>query len=86
MGVGFEVSTAVVIKVAIFWDKRRVFLCERTCRRNKLTPFSEPVALWLLARVIFKLKVEVIYSSETVVEIQAARNYIREYGNINCLQ
>jgi hypothetical protein len=72
--VGFEVLTAVVMNVSIFWS-----VCEPTFRRNVSLHCSvakSPSTRWFLDRLIWTLKMEVIRSFETYVCMRTTWRYI----------
>jgi hypothetical protein len=72
---GFEVFTAVVMKVAIFWDIARVVVMRTVCSH----------ASFLLGSFL-TLKMEAIRSSKTSANIQTKRRYIPEDGNFQFYQ
>jgi hypothetical protein len=95
--IGFEVLTAVVMNVAIFWDISPCspYVCDLTCWRNitfifkvKNQPSKEPACSRCLAMLVSCLadflpwRWEVIRSSEILVHIQTTWRYIQEDSNV----
>jgi hypothetical protein len=77
---GYEVLTAVVMNIVIFWNIAPCSPYVNRCFGG--TYHSIFATRWFLVRLILILKIELIYSSETSVHIRTTRRYIPEYGNI----
>jgi hypothetical protein len=76
MFVGFEVLTVVVMKSTVFWDIK-------PCSPLKVNRLSPAVMLVSCSAYSSTLKMEMICSSETLVDLQwTTRGYIPEVGNL----